>query len=74
LGYALFVVAAWLVVAALAILLRVFVFRIPRGSSRELGYWAGVFLAGVLAIATVDRFVEGRFRKLCRLSDEGDSA
>jgi len=72
--YCLFVVAAWLVVAALAILLRVCVFHIPQGSSRELGYWVGAFLVGVLAIAAVDRFLEERFRRLCRLSDEKDSA
>jgi len=47
LGYFLFLVAAWFVVAALAILLRVFVFHIPQGSSRELGYWVGAFLVGV---------------------------
>jgi hypothetical protein len=50
-----------------------FVFHIPQGSSRELGYWVGVFLIGVLAIAPVDKFVEERFRRLCRLSDEKDS-
>jgi hypothetical protein len=72
--YSLFVVAAWLVVAALAILLRMFVFPISQGSSRELGYWVGVVLVGVLAIASVDRFVEERFRRLCRLSHEKDSA
>ena len=72
--YSLFLVTAWLVVAALAILLRMFVFHIPQGSSRGLGYWVGVFLVGVLAIVPVDRFLEERFRRLCRLSDEKDSA